>query len=85
MKKIAQIEAHVFKEVSCYFIEDNKAVSCSDDLQELFFWDVNDMKNWKKLFSIENMEYNLINDSNDKLKGFVIDNKVRLLPEVLFE
>ena len=44
------------------------------------------MKDWKKLFSVENMNINhYIVDSNDELSGFVIDNKVRLLSDALLE
>ena len=43
MKKVASIDAHTHKEISCYFIENNKAVSISYDNKELFFWDVNDI------------------------------------------
>ena len=43
LKKVATINAQTHKEISCYFIEDNKGVSISYDNKELFFWDVNNM------------------------------------------
>ena len=43
LKKIVSIEAHVHKEITCYFIEGNKAVTISDDQRELFCWDIKDM------------------------------------------
>jgi len=43
LKKVVKLNTHTHKEISCYFIEDNKAVSICYEDKESFFWDVNDM------------------------------------------
>ena len=52
-EKIQTIEAHKYDQVYCYFIESDKAVSFDSKLKELFCWDVSNIKNWKKIYSVE--------------------------------
>ena len=47
------IESHKHDSVYCYFIESDKAVSFDSKLKELFCWDVSNIKNWKKIYSVE--------------------------------
>ena len=76
------IEVHKQIGVDCYFIEDNKAVSI--DNQEVICWDVCDMANWNKIFQVKSKKILPILDSNQNLKGLVIEDKIRLLADVLF-
>jgi hypothetical protein len=76
-------ERHLHNYVSCYFIENNKALSI--DSEEIICWDINDMKDWNKLFQVKSKNIKPILDSNLKLKGLVIDAKVRLLADVLYD
>jgi hypothetical protein len=77
------IEGHRNVSVDCYFIEDNKAVSINN--QEMICWDISNMNHWNKLFQVQSKKILPIIDSNKKLNGFVIDDKVRLLANYLFE
>ena len=63
MEKIETVEAHKNKCIKCFFIEGDKAVSIDGHGIELFCWDTKDIKNWKKIFSIEKKMI-LILDSN---------------------
>ena len=74
MTKMQSIEAHKNGYLSCYFIQNNIAVSTNSSNTELFCWEISDMKNWKKLFSVQLKNQNcLIHDSYNKLKGLLID------------
>ena len=77
------IEAHKQNDVNCYFIEGSKAVSI--DNQEMICWDISDMYNWNKIFQVKSINIRPIHDSNKKLQGLIIDNKVFLLADALFE
>ena len=58
MTKMPPVEAHEKKRVSCYFIEGSKAVSIDEYNKELFYWDISDILNWKKLISVETKNIN---------------------------
>ena len=76
-EKMLTIVAHKQEILNCYFIEGNKAVSI--DYQEIIYWDISDMMSWKKMNIIS------VHDSHKKLQGLIIDNKVFLLADALFE
>jgi hypothetical protein len=82
-EKMFSIVAHKSKILNCYFIEGNKAVSIDD--QEIIYWDISDMMDWNKLFQVKKMNIISIHDSNKKLQGLIIDNKVFLLADALLE
>jgi hypothetical protein len=66
LEKIETVEAHKNKRINCFFIKGDKAVSIDLDGYELFYWDTKDIKNWKKIFSIEK-KMSIIVDSNRNL------------------
>ena len=66
MEKIKTIEVHKYFFINCFFIEGDKAVSIDSKGTELFCWDIKDIKNWKKIFSIEK-NMSLVLDSNGHL------------------
>jgi hypothetical protein len=66
LEKIEKIEVHKNKRITCFFIEGEKAISIDYEGSELFFWDIKDIKNWRKVFSIEK-KMSFIIDSNGEL------------------
>ena len=82
-EKMLTIVAHKQEILNCYFIEGNKAVSI--DYREIIYWDISDMMSWNKLFQVKKMNIISVHDSHKKLQGLIIDNKVFLLADALFE